>query len=294
MAFRAGIVALASFSQMLCTQAAPVEAPETIEARSPSYYIDPTGANPTFKPWPNGEVNYCMEGVQNNDFVNLVGDAWVLWVNAFGGSAKSSLMITLAGDCKYDTDGHFLHVTLTNDKYASTSLGYQAAKNANTMRFDMSGDWGLNNAASNLAHEFGHAFGLIHEHQKASAWIPDRLSNPPRPDPLVKLNCQNLADYQTFKNAGRDMNSLCSSQTAANAVGFSARDILPWPAISTTAQSPDFDWSSIMLYSSDAGAKTVNGAKQPTLVKYDGSRIDGNLKPSAEDGQAIQQLYPKH
>jgi hypothetical protein len=60
--------------------------------------------------------------------------------------------------------------------------------------------------------------------------------------------------------------------------------------LTTTAQSEDFDWNSIMLYSSDSAAKVVNGQKLPPLLNFDGSRINPNLRPSEEDTKAVRQL----
>jgi hypothetical protein len=157
------------------------------------------------------------------------------------------------------------------------------------MRFDPSAEWGTLSPASNLAHEMGHAFGLLHEHQKWMAWNPDRVSNPPRNDPLIKLNCENLYDYADWQARGEPMDQLCTSMFFASGRGFSAGDFLPWPEVTTHEQSADFDWNSIMIYASNSGSKAPDA---PTLVKFDGSLIDRILEPSGRDGEAIRILYP--
>lgn len=294
MSIRTCLAFLLSFSQVLYTLALPITSSLSTHAElhaKKSYFIDPSGNSPA-KPWPGSSVDWCLVADDDStELLNLMDQVWVMWVNAFDGSKGSSVSLNYAGLCKSDTGGNFLQITLTNDQYAVTSIGFQGAgfPVKNTMRFDMSSSWGTGNAVVNLAHEIGHAFGLAHEHQKPSAWKPNPVGGDD--DPLLQFNCQNLKDYDKFKQAGNDMSLLCSSRIAAIAEGFSAVDILPFTALSYI-QSLAFDWDSIMLYSSKAGAKTINGAIQPVLTRYDKSIILPNMKPSAGDGAAIQALYP--
>ncbi|KAL8677944.1 MAG: hypothetical protein Q9186_005667 [Xanthomendoza sp. 1 TL-2023] len=272
--------------------------PGSVHAKR-SFYIDPAGAGYIF-PWPNGQLTWCLEGDSaDSELESLFKDAWGKWNNAFGGPQRAKLSINYAGLCKeVDRQGHFLHVFLTDEKRAATIVGYtkpghdKDGQPNQLMRFDKSSDWGTGSSASNLAHELGHAFGLWHEHQKWSAWNPDRLSDPPRENPLVKLNCENLADYDQFKKDGQPVDGLCRSVYMSQAYGFSAQDFLNFTQITTNHQSEDFDWDSIMIYGSTAGAKTVNGKKQFTLVKWDGSEIASVKEPSGRDGEAIRRLYP--
>ena len=157
------------------------------------------------------------------------------------------------------------------------------------MVFDMDGSWGTKDAATNLAHELGHAFGLIHEHQKWSAHHPDTVNG--RNYALVKFNCKNLKDYQPRVTPDEQ----CTIQGKASAAGFSAQDFLPYDSFSTNGQSTDFDWSSIMLYSSFAGAKNPNSKKieDATLLDYNNVIIKPNMEPSKADAGAIKLLYPK-
>lgn len=219
-------------------------------------------------------------------------------MNAFGGSERSGLTTSFEGLCKDDTEGKHLHITLTNDKRAGTTVGYRQpgfAENGepnHVMRFDFfdpSAYWGTRDAVANLAHEMGRAFGLLHEHQKWMAWNPDRLSDPPREEPLLKLNCENLYDYDDFKNRGEDVDYLCQSMFFSQVRGVSAVDFLPWPQVSTHEQSANIDWNSIIMYASDSASKAPD---KPPLVKYKGDLIGRILDPSGRDGEALQILYP--
>ncbi|KAF2430858.1 hypothetical protein EJ08DRAFT_213267 [Tothia fuscella] len=158
------------------------------------------------------------------------------------------------------------------------------------MKFDLSNNWGTLSPAANLAHEFGHAFGLIHEHQKPSAWVADPTTG--RSTPLLKFYCENLAD---FGKVIKDRNeAACTSLNVANERDFSAKEFLAYPAFSYNGMSPAFDWQSIMLYSSHAGGKLnwKKPGRRTTLTRWNGDEIRPNLDPSALDGAAIQLLCP--
>lgn len=116
--------------------------------------------------------------------------------------------------------------------------------------------------------------------------------HPPREDPLLKFNCENLADYDDFKNRGEPVDELCTSLYFAQGRGFSAAEFLNWPRVTTLQQSTNFDWDSIMMYSSTSGAKTVNGVKQNVMTKFNGETIPSILEPSGGDRDAIRTLYP--
>lgn len=273
----------------------PLEAePRNVHGKR-SFYVSPTCAG-TWCPWPDKKLTWCQEGdTKDQGLQDLWGQAWDKWTAAFGGADRSGLTTSYEGLCKDDKDGKHLHITLTTEKRAGTTVGYRKpgftdkGEPNHVMRIDLSAEWGTLNPASNLAHEMGHAFGLLHEHQKWMAWNPDRLSDPPRNDPLIKLNCENLYDYDDFKSRGEPVDDLCKSMFFSAGRGFSAADFLPWPQATTHEQSPDFDWNSIMMYASNSGSKA---ADKPTLVKFNGDLIGRILEPSGRDGEAIRALYP--
>ncbi|MCJ1338116.1 hypothetical protein MMC09_003401 [Bachmanniomyces sp. S44760] len=119
-----------------------------------------------------------------------------------------------------------------------------------------------------IAHEVGHAFfAKMHEHQR-----PDAGTH-------ITFNCESLSDYKTMVQKfekphephgyekGYVEKELCHNPWRASATGFSAGNFAPYPtvaeadAMTIPEQSlrisnfqGDLDFSSIMMYSSDAGA----------------------------------------
>ena len=88
------------------------------------------------------------------------------------------------------------------------------------------------------------------------------------------------------------MDELCKSVFMSQAWGFSASEFLSFPETTSHRQSNSFDFDSIMIYGFTAGAKTVDGKKQPTLTKWDGTLIASMKEPSGRDAEAIRILYP--
>lgn len=249
-----------------------------------SIYIDPNGAG-GLKPWPESRLSWCLAAdLRDAQFEDLMSQAWAKWNSAIGGPRRSKLTVSYEGLCTESKNDGYLHVFLTTEKRAATTLGYKKAGYDDKgmpnqlMYFDKSSDWGTGNSASNLAHELGHAFDLLHEHQKYSAWHSDLIGG--RPNPLLKFNCENLADYDQFEKDGKPMDQLCKSMFMSQSWGFSASEFLSYPQSRTHGQSASFDFDSIMIYGSTAGAKTVDGKKQPTLTKWDGTLIASVKEPS--------------
>lgn len=96
-----------------------------------AFYTNPDRS--ILKAWPESELTWCLEA-DNADpaLEQLFVESYNKWSAAFGGSQGSSLVHKYKGLCKDDTDCKYLHVTLWDQKQASTSVGYQGAgKNEN-------------------------------------------------------------------------------------------------------------------------------------------------------------------
>lgn len=152
-------------------------------------------------------------------------------------------------------------------------------------------DVGMRDKAANYAHELGHAWGLLYEHQNRLWWAPPYTNGAIEGE--FKFNCQNLRDYAEAaeKLTSEELAEACRTRNAAAAAGFiGATEYLPY-FFGGKGEDAEFggepDMASIMLYPSGAGAIPGTAA----LTKADGSLIAANLNPSLRDVQGILALY---
>jgi hypothetical protein len=116
---------------------------------------------------------------------------------------------------------------------------------------------GMEDPIANFAHEIGHAFGLMREHQRSELWST-HYGGGGMTNKFI-FNCQNLADYEE-KVAPLQENVqglVCMQRGSALEAHFSAHEFLPIlsPSIrgGSSGGNPDMDIQFIMMYPSNAG-----------------------------------------
>lgn len=90
------------------------------------------------------------------------------------------------------------------------------------MTLNPSVDIGIEDSVANYAHEIGHAFGLLHEHQSPDVWGTD-YGGTGQVDEFI-FHCQNMDDYQVKVVILSDalQNIVCHYRGAAQQTGFSS------------------------------------------------------------------------
>lgn len=174
---------------------------------------------------------------------------------------------------------------------------------------------GMQSVIPNYAHEIGHAWGLLHEHQSPVFWAKAQGGKGGSTFGLDNWHCKNLADYEQAlariqakmdeygadyaewaeMNLGPHRDKLCTSRFIARLYGFNAAEYLPFSESDCslgTENDDDVDWDSIMLYPTGAGgAQAADGTRSPVLTKPNGDNITPNYVPSQRDIKGLIELY---
>jgi hypothetical protein len=177
---------------------------------------------------------------------------------------------------------------------------------------------GQDDVNANVAHELGHAWGLLHEHQNPYRWkasiddmmngwnLPQRLDNT-HEFLAGSFNCRNLKDFDTNaasvqakidaatgkkkQDLQDDLSRRCFSQVAAQRIGFSASEWLPLANTNNLVLDGEFDRDSLMMYPSGAGGTGSSDNRAQILTYKDGSAIENRLTPSNMDIERLITLY---
>ncbi len=243
------------------------------------------------KRWPENTIKYSFKDDDAEDKLEKpIKEAFKIWTDA---GLRDVIKMEKVD---YKANSHALVISLNSDNKMNSQIGYMDSGEAepNRMSIDPKARFTPGELKVALAHELGHVFGLLHEHQRDDA--PN----------YVVFNCDNLADYDTFKDGkdknGKkwDMKKLCTDRKAAADALFTAADLLPYDSdfIETCKKSDNFDFDSIMLYGSEFGGRQskLGTGRKNVLVrknKKDGSdKIEGNFKPSNGDIARLRAMYP--
>lgn len=247
--------------------------------------------------WPKGKIIYCFDPNDNGQakryLKSVIPKAFKLWQNA-GLSNKFTMELGKDSYCNTANRQSYLLVKYNSNHELSTTPGYRTLVDGPTTNLDPSDDFASGSGVSNIAHELGHAWGLLHEQQRTGLWTKEYGGN--AATNMFDFTCENLADYEKveakLKEKGEDMTTSCHYMTVAKNNGFSAFNFLPDVSGIDRGPAGQVDWDSIMIYASVAGAKTVNGQRTNTYVKAsDGSTFGYNKYPSQGDIDALNFLY---
>ncbi|CAM1502564.1 Fc.00g073400.m01.CDS01 [Cosmosporella sp. VM-42] len=184
---------------------------------------------------------------------------------------------------------------------------------APTMQLDDNPNIGHLDVTLNVAHELGHAWGLLHPHQNPIYWKHTNGATGASSGLIVfdaddpnQYMCENLSGYDqavrtaTIASGGnpdhkaKAIKKLCTSFLFASTYKFrGGANWAPYdPQIKAVSLDTEMDWTSIMIYPSQAGAVTGDdGQRKNILMKPDGTAIPSNQSPSEMDINGIKYLY---
>lgn len=284
--------------------------------------------------WPERTIYYCFDNVGVVDRARLYSflrSAWVCFplVGQRQGisctetkatrQAEWQVQLTgfafrLGSEAQCNQDRH-LRIRTNSRQQASTTVGYRTG-NPPVLNFDMAPTYGKLNTLANLVHELGHAWGLMHEHQRPSIWTGVTGGTAVPGQQLVQFDCNNLADWertrtnklnelnQNVQAADAYMAGLCNSWGDAAAVGFSAFDYLPLSNVGTGGagngmytEGGAVDWDSIMIYGSRVGgARDQNGNRRVVWQRRRTANSAWEDQPdtlavTADDAARLQTMY---
>ncbi|KAI5457373.1 hypothetical protein BGZ63DRAFT_394560 [Mariannaea sp. PMI_226] len=271
----------------------------TLQLAKRAMSFDPMeGSNGALR-WPNKKVKYCFDEAPTAAQRGMVKAGTQKWavLKANGFTFDETLDSSV---CKKNRKSTLL-VKFNNEGKLATTIGMSAEGDGPVMHLDMNKDLGFGDIDANAAHEWGHALGLLHEHQNGNFWkvtFADTQNgwiagSRGQTFPAKYFNCQSLKDYEKVKakvdaeGSDQDQLQFCARFPVARKFDFSASEWLPIEGM-RLARDSQVDLGSIMLYSSYMGAK--EGA-DPVMKLGEDKLLPVNKAPSTQDIARLLTFY---
>ncbi|KAH6625712.1 hypothetical protein C7974DRAFT_206176 [Boeremia exigua] len=185
-------------------------------------------------------------------------------------------------------------------KSASSTVGYDPTREKDLFGYHIM-NIGPDVTTATIAHELGHVFGMVHEHNRHDS------------DDYVHFECKSLPNYSETIALARVENKLnyadaheklCNDREFADRYKFGSSDFVkdPFGRIHDEPTIP-FDYKSIMLYDSLLASAPAceHDLSVCVLLRYSGDppnkqlpleRLKLNEDPSDGDAKFVQRWYP--
>ena len=271
-------------------------------------------------------IPWCFKDFASEQAIgaHIIDRAWETWTRTLGVASLQnghnlyfSRWLSASGDSYpycYDANGRWNHqippqtVCISFSYHylpgvqARSTVGYKATDNTPGRHWMVfSHDAMIRNPEHVAAHELGHVFGLLHEHQRA-----DR-------DFYINYNCRNVIGFDgalaKARADGYTEDQLCTQLGVAQMYGWAGAEFVRFAPSATDIVSP-YDFHSIMHYDCRHGANSAIWGPDPTnpllfpmyafnvagdeahFLPLKGGRHYPHFDISAGDAATIRAMYP--